>query len=117
MAWSRKCVYKGIKFDSEKERDRYIELELLEYGGYITDLQPHPKFLLQEAFSDRFTGKKIAAITYEGDFQYIENGITIVEDVKALTKKGKILQTEASKVRMKLAKFRYPRISFRVVGR
>lgn len=33
-----KVIYNGIKFDSKKERDRYIELKQLEKTGIIKEL-------------------------------------------------------------------------------
>ena len=41
-----KVIYKGIKFDSKKERDRYITLKQLERAGIIEKLELQPKFLL-----------------------------------------------------------------------
>ena len=36
---AKKCVYKGIKFDSQLERDRYIYLKSLEDKGLIKQLK------------------------------------------------------------------------------
>ena len=63
-----KCEYKGLKFDSIKERNYYIYLEQLQREGKIYDLQCQVKFELQPAFI--FMGKKIRAITYAADFTY-----------------------------------------------
>ena len=41
-----KVIYNGIKFDSKKERDRYITLNQLEKAGIIKELELQPKFLL-----------------------------------------------------------------------
>ena len=70
-----KCQYKGIKFDSKKERDRYITLEFLVFERKITQLEVHPRFDLM------VNGQKIGR--YTADFRYKQNGITIVEDVKS----------------------------------
>ncbi len=70
-----KCQYKGIKFDSKKERDRYIALEFLVSEKKITGLAVHPRFDLM------VNGQKIGR--YTADFRYKQNGITIVEDVKS----------------------------------
>ena len=77
---AKKCEYDGIKFDSQKERDRYIELKLLEKGGAIRDLQLQVPFVLQDGFE--FNGKKILPIKYIADFTYWANGELVIEDVK-----------------------------------
>ena len=70
-----KCEYKGIKFASKKERDRYIDLEFLVLGKKITHLEVHPRFDLM------VNGQKIGR--YTADFRYRENEVTVVEDVKS----------------------------------
>ena len=80
-------------FDSTKEAKRYRELKLLEMAGEISNLELQPRFLLQESF--RKNGKTYRKIDYVADFKYIENGKTIVEDVKGL-------QTDVFKIKHKL---------------
>lgn len=81
----------GYTFDSKKEYARYLELKDLEKNGVITNLQMHPKFVLEDGFCH--DGKKYRAITYSADFQYELNGETIIEDVKSpITKKNKVYQ-------------------------
>lgn len=36
---NKKVIYNGIKFDSKKERDKYIELKQLEKAGIIKELE------------------------------------------------------------------------------
>ena len=96
--------FEGIKFDSIAEYRRYADLLLLEKAGEITDLQVHPRFLLQEAFT-RPDGGREAKITYEGDFQYNDHGKVVVEDVKGC-------RTEVFKIKRKLFLARYPEIKF-----
>ena len=36
---NKKIIYNGIKFDSIKEKNRYIELKLLERAGLIKNLK------------------------------------------------------------------------------
>ena len=55
---SKKVTYKGIKFDSKKEMQRYKDLELLESTDYICNLELQKKFLLQEGYTNA-KGKKI----------------------------------------------------------
>ena len=108
--------YKNIKvkdgdyqFSSKAEYRRYQELLLLVIAGEITDLSVHPKFVLQEGFIYR--GKKIRPIVYESDFMYQEDGETVVEDVKG----GKATQTQLFKVKVKMLKYKYPELAFRIV--
>ena len=79
---SRKTMVDGIVFDSAKEARRYRELRLLERAGVISDLQLQPVFTLSVAFTKN--GKRYRAIKYIADFQYTENGQTVIEDVKGV---------------------------------
>ena len=79
---NKKTVYKGIKFDSIKERDRFLFLEQLEKKGMITKLQRQVKFDILQP-SDKFKG-----ISYRADFTYLDQfGKLVVEDVKPYSKK------------------------------
>lgn len=93
-------------FDSIAESKRYKELALLEKAGKITGLELQPRFLLQEAF--RKNGKTYRKIEYIADFQYIENGQVIVEDVK-----GK--ETEVFKLKRKLFEKKYTELELKLI--
>jgi hypothetical protein len=72
---NKPTVVEGIQFHSKKEANRYCELFLLQKAKKISDLRPQPSF-------DLFVcGSKICK--YIADFQYVENGLVIVEDVKS----------------------------------
>lgn len=85
-------IVDGIKFDSKKEAVRYNELKLLEKAGEISGLRRQVKFELIPAQREPDTigkrggvkpGKVIErAICYYADYVYIQNGETVVEDVK-----------------------------------
>ena len=78
----------GMKFDSQKEYKRYIELTAQMQRGEIQDLQCQVKFEL--APKVKIAGEKRAkpALRYFADFTYISNGVLVVEDVKsAVTRK------------------------------
>ena len=89
MSWNKygakKSKADGVIFDSRKERDRYLELKLLEEHGYIKDLKLQPRYVIHDAYV-RCDGKKIRQIVYIADFEYldIENGELITEDVKGV---------------------------------
>lgn len=106
---NRKVTLDGYTFDSKAEARRYNELKVLEQAGIIRDLQVHPVFVLQEGFKDRH-GKRQRAITYEGDFQYIEvsTDVTVVEDVKGV-------KTDVFQIKSKLFMRRYPELDLRLV--
>lgn len=76
-----KTVIDGIKFASKKESKRYLDLELMQKDGLISELQLQEKFLL----IPKQEGER--ACHYVCDFSYIENGIRIIEDVKSVATK------------------------------
>ena len=99
--------YDGIKFDSKKERNRYIELKRLEKFGVIKNLQRQVPFLLIDTI--RYNGKTYRKTYYYADFTYIENDKLIVEDVKSeITKKDGVYR-----LKIKLLLDRYKDIEFR----
>jgi len=70
-----KQTYKGEIFDSKKELNRFMELEILLRTKEISDLELHPKFDLM------VNGVKIGR--YTADFRYKKGSDIIVEDVKS----------------------------------
>lgn len=79
---AKKTVLDGHHFDSMGEARRYVELDLMQRAGEISELQVHPKFKLLDRFK---RGKRtIPAIMFTPDFQYVENGVTVVEDFKGM---------------------------------
>jgi hypothetical protein len=101
-----KIVVDNIKFDSNLEATRYKELKLLERAGTITDLELQPRFLLQDSFKKN--GRTFRKIEYVADFKYIENGKTIVEDVKGM-------QTDVFKLKHKIFEKVYPDLELRII--
>ena len=105
---NKKVIYKGIKFDSKKERDRYITLKQLEKAGIIEELELQPKFLLLDTI--HYKGKTYSKTYYIADFWYfdVNKGKHIIEDVKSpITAKDKVYRL---KIKMLLTK--YPDIDF-----
>ncbi len=75
---NRKVEIDGIKFDSIKEGERYLELKLLLKAGKIRDLQMQVEFeLIPKQGGER-------ACKYKADFVYhmADTGKMVVEDVK-----------------------------------
>ncbi|MCR9215282.1 MAG: DUF1064 domain-containing protein [Proteobacteria bacterium] len=65
----------GIRFDSKKERNRYLELKILKQHGIIANLELQPSFQL--------TAHGFPICKYRADFSYQEKGKLVVEDVKS----------------------------------
>lgn len=70
-------MFDGITFDSKHERDRYVELTLLEKAKVIQDLKTQVSFPLIPK------SKYGREIKYVADFTYYENGELVVEDTKS----------------------------------
>lgn len=91
---ARKTTVEGITFDSLKEASRYQELKILERASKISNLRLQPKYELLPSFIDN-EDNKIRGITWKADFEYIEDGQLITEDVKGVW-------TEVFKLKRKL---------------
>ena len=94
---NRKTSVDGKEFDSKKEAKRYQELRLLQWSVQRQNLQTQVKYVLiptqREASFEvyksgpnkgrRKPGKVIEhECSYVADFVYIQDGETVVEDVK-----------------------------------
>lgn len=108
---NKKIIYDGITFDSIKEKNRYIELKILEKSGLIKDLELQKVFELQPSFKKN--DKTYRKITYKSDFYYFdnENGKYIVEDVKASEK----FKTEVYKLKKKMFEYKYNDLEIREI--
>ena len=73
---NKKVEFRGMKFDSIGERDRYICLMQDEKDGKISDLQRQVKFPL--------TSNGIVVCHYIADFVYTKGSIKVVEDYKGV---------------------------------
>lgn len=99
-------------YDSTKEYCRWLDLQLMEKAGTITDLERQKDLVIQDAFV--YEKKRVQKIVYKADFCYKDvDGKTIVEDVKGFDKSsGKYMQTEAFRLKWKLLKAKYPEYHF-----
>lgn len=93
----------GITFDSKAEARRYSVLKMLLNTGVISELKLQPRFEICPKV--KWNGKTIAKRSYVADFQYIENGITIVEDVKGV-------RTDTYMLKRSLFLTQYPQYKF-----
>lgn len=104
---NKKVIVDDYIFDSIQESKRYKELKLLLRAGQIQNLELQPHFLLQEDFKKN--NKTYRKIEYIADFKYIENGKTIVEDVKGL-------KTDVFKLKHKLFEKKYPDLELKIIN-
>ena len=74
---AKKCTFNGLTFDSKHERDRYIELTLMEKAKAIQDLKCQVSFPLIPK------SKYGREIKYVADFTYYCEGELVVEDTKS----------------------------------
>ena len=103
---NQKVTYNGMTFDSKREKDRYIELSLLEKAGKIKDLNRQVEYILIPSQFGMVTtedGKRKRvclerACTYKADFTYKEDGKLVVEDCKGF-------RTPEYKIKRKLMLF------------
>lgn len=105
---NKKVTHDGIKFDSIKEKNRYIQLKLLEKVGEIKDLELQKTFTLQPSFKKNSTTYR--AITYKADFVYLDlrTNKIVVEDTKGFI-------TEVYKIKKKLFEYQYPDLEIKEI--
>jgi hypothetical protein len=78
---NRKVVCDGITFASKKEYAEYMRLRLFEKSGVIVNLRPHPVYPL--------VVNDVLVYTYTADFEYFEDGVLVVVDVKSVATRKK----------------------------
>lgn len=78
---AKKTQVGEVTFDSKKEAQRYMELQLLERAGEITDLRRQVKIDLMGQHRPLYTrtGRKMR---YTADFAYVEDGVEVIEECK-----------------------------------
>lgn len=94
---NKKVVVNGIKFDSEKEAQRYLYLLSLKNLGIITDLELQKEFVVIPSQYETFArygknGKRLKdgsrclelSVKYKADFVYKKDGKLVVEDTKGV---------------------------------
>jgi hypothetical protein len=73
----------GHTHDSKREAMRCNELHALEAAGEISDLMMHPQywFVINGRQLKHSNGRRVG---YKSDFEYVENGMLVTEDVKGV---------------------------------
>lgn len=79
---NKRVTVDGIKFDSQKEAQRFEELKMLQNAGDIRELKLQHEFTLQGAFTTT-DGERVRSIKYIADFTYYRGNLFIIEDVKS----------------------------------
>ena len=103
---NKRVTLDGYIFDSQAEARRYGELKLLHQAGEIHKLVVHPRYTLLDPFAVK--GIKYRGIVYEADFEFVEDGKTVVVDVKGM-------KTQVFRLKEKLFLNRYgDKYEFRV---
>lgn len=78
---SKKQCLQGHMHDSKKEAFRCNELHQMLERGEIKALKVQPAYTLVDAYD--YGWRKERALTYTADFEYIQDGVKVVEDVKS----------------------------------
>ena len=96
---NRKIVYNGQTYDSTKEFQRALHLELLQKAGEITELRRQVKYVLIPAQREPDKGKRKGKLlerecAYIADFVYVDchTEETVVEDVKGVKTKEYVIK-------------------------
>ncbi len=95
---AKKTKVDGHTFDSKAEARRYGELLLMKKAGAIDGLKVHPRYTLLDPFTVK--GVRYRGVDYIADFEYIENGRMIAEDVKGVA-------TQVFRIKQKMFMKRY----------
>lgn len=91
---NKKTIVDNITFDSKKEAMRYKHLKAFEKAGLIKELRLQVPYVL----IDKTQYGRV--VKYIADFVYIEDGQTVVEDVKGV-------RTDVYKLKKRLMAERY----------
>ena len=107
---NEKVTLDGIEFDSILEKNRYLELKLLEKAKEIKDIRTQVAFELQPSYKKN--NKTIKSINYIADFVYydLKKNKTIIEDTKGF-------RTEIYKLKKKMFEYKYPDLEIKEIRR
>lgn len=106
--YAKKVEADGFKFDSEMEYQYYTDLVRRLEDGSIKDLQIHPKFELQPAFTKN--GKSWKPIHYEADFQFFD---LVAVKTRVVDVKGMVLPD--FEIHRKMFEYTYPQYDLEVL--
>lgn len=101
--FNKKVIVEGIKFDSTKEANTYLNLKEQEKQGIIKDLKLQEEYVLQDKF--KLNNKTRREIRYKADFTYItteDNKLHVVDVKSPYTAKDKVYR-----MKKKMFEYRY----------
>jgi hypothetical protein len=101
----------GHTHDSKREAIRCNELYILQAAGEITDLTIHPQYWFV-INGRQLKNPNVRRVGYKSDFEYVENGLLVTEDVKP---SSKLAISRDYPLRIAIFKALYPSIVFREV--
>ena len=85
---NKKTEFGGMLFDSKREAARWGELLMLEKVGEISMLRRQVAYELAPSVRFKQATRAKPALRYVVDFEYLENGQRICEDVKGVETEG-----------------------------
>lgn len=102
---TRRKAVDGREFRSTLEARCYQLLSLWQKAGRISGLECQPKFLLQAARRDQYSGKIHRQIVYIADFRFVKDGRVYVIDAKGY-------RMPVYRIKRKLFAERFPDVVF-----
>lgn len=83
---AKPCQVGAEKYRSQRERDRHLQLLLLQKAGVIAGLQREVSFHLIDSIKIEGEARKRPAVRYVADFVYsdVTSGRIVVEDAKGM---------------------------------
>jgi hypothetical protein len=98
---AKPCWIQGIRFASQREGKRFLDLRLLERAGEIADLELQPRYELHVLSP---IGEVVTVGKFTGDFRYkraVDNAL-VIEDSKSPP-----TRTEAYQLRKRMVEAEY----------
>lgn len=80
---NKKTKIGDVTFDSKREAERWGHLCILQRAGHISGLRRQVAFELAPAVKFDGAARQKPSLRYIADFEYVENGARVVEDVKS----------------------------------
>ena len=81
---NKTVVVGNERFDSKREANRWVELQLMERAGLISDLRRQVTYELIPTQRGEDGSVIERSCSYKADFVYVCNGIQVVEDCKGM---------------------------------
>jgi hypothetical protein len=98
---AKSCWVQGVRFASQREGKRFLDLQLLERAGEIAELELQPRFELHTLSP---IGEVVTVGRWTGDFRYrrVADNAIVIEDSKSPASR-----TEAYQLRKRMVEAEY----------